>query len=82
MDERRRVAATCCDSCAGICEDASPAENSSADSMMRYIIAVVSPAESTDSRKPFQRMPPRQIASTMVAKAPMPAASVAENQPR
>ena len=66
----------------GIWDEARPAEKSSADSMMRYIIAVVSPADSSDSRSPCQRMPPRHTASTSVANAPMPAASVAENQPR
>ncbi len=82
--ERRKLPARrrCCASSVGICEEARPAEKSSADSMMRYIIAVVSPAESSDSRIPCQRMPPRHTASTSVAKAPMPAASVAENQPR
>jgi len=74
--------ATFCANSVGICEDASPAEKSSAPSMIRYIIAVVSPVASSDSRRPCQRMPPRHTASTSVANAPTPAPSVAENQPR
>ena len=63
-------AATFCAKSVGICEEASAAEKSCAPSMMRNIIAVVSPVASSDSRNPAQRMPPRHTASTRVAKAP------------